>query len=130
MSAPLVRSFFSRNEQSRQQTVQVIPGFGANDRYTWPLRACLNSLGYAMDWGLGTNKAGPNMPHSPSDLHSRWNWSAALRKSAATAANHVIAPQVRDEFEDQAAQIKIHLRQPAAARPGIFLRTVSSTSTQ
>ena len=73
MSAPLVRSFFRRNEQPRRQTVMVIPGFGANDRYTWPLRAHLDSLGYAtVGWGLGTNKAGLNMPHSLSEVHPRW----------------------------------------------------------
>jgi pimeloyl-ACP methyl ester carboxylesterase len=73
MGAPLVRSFFGRREPSRRQTVLVVPGFGANDRYTWPLRAHLNSLGYAtVGWGLGTNKAGLNMPHSLSDVHPRW----------------------------------------------------------
>ena len=73
MSAPLVRSFLNRSEAPRQQAVMVIPGFGANDRYTWPLRAHLKSLGYAtMGWGLGTNKAGLNFPHSLGDVHSRW----------------------------------------------------------
>ena len=43
MSAPLVRSFFDRKEQVRRQIVLVVPGFGANDRYTWPLRAYLKS---------------------------------------------------------------------------------------
>lgn len=73
MSAPLVRSFLNRSELSRQQAVMVIPGFGADDRYTWPLRAYLKSLGYAtMGWGLGTNKAGLNLPHSLGDVHQRW----------------------------------------------------------
>jgi pimeloyl-ACP methyl ester carboxylesterase len=40
---------------------------------------------------------------------------------AAAAANHVLAPQTRDEFEDQPGPIKIHLRQPGAARPPVLL---------
>lgn len=34
----------------------VLPGFGADDRSTWPLRRFLRSLGYDVrGWGLGTN---------------------------------------------------------------------------
>jgi pimeloyl-ACP methyl ester carboxylesterase len=73
MGAPLARSLLNRSESPRQQAVMVIPGFGANDRYTWPLRAYLKSLGYATTgWGLGTNKAGLNLPHSLGDVHPRW----------------------------------------------------------
>jgi hypothetical protein len=79
MSGPLIRSFFKRSEPHRQQAVMVIPGFGADDRYTWPLRAYLKRLGYAtMGWGLGTNKAGLNLPHSLGDIHPRWK----LRKES------------------------------------------------
>ena len=44
-----------------------------------------------------------------------------MRKRAATAASRVLAPQLRDEFEDQAGPIKILFRQPASARPPVLL---------
>ena len=43
-----------------------------------------------------------------------------MRRWAATAANNVFAPQLRDEFEDQAGPIKILLRKPACARPPVL----------
>lgn len=37
--------------------VIVLPGFGANDRSTWPIRRFLRSLGYVPEgWGLGVNR--------------------------------------------------------------------------
>lgn len=44
-----------------------------------------------------------------------------MREWAAAAANQVLAPQTRDEFEDQEGPIKIHLRHPAATRPPVLL---------
>jgi len=38
-----------------------------------------------------------------------------------SAANHVFAPQLRDEFEDRAGPIKILLRQPTSGRPPVLL---------
>lgn len=74
MSVPLARLFFKKNEPWRKQRVLVVPGFGADDRYTWPLRNFVQAQGYATTgWGLGTNKAGLNMPHQLSDVHPRWN---------------------------------------------------------
>ena len=110
MSGPLVRSFFERNEQSRQQLVLIIPGFGANDRYTWPLRAYLKSLGYAtMGWGLGTNMAGLNMPHSLSDVHSRWKLPpiAPYRGEAGV-------PYVIDRLIDRVDELSKASKQPIA----------------
>jgi len=43
-----------------------------------------------------------------------------VHERAATVANHVLASQIRDEFEDQAGPIKIHLKQAAAARPPVL----------
>ncbi len=38
-------------------TVIVLPGFGADDRSTWPLRRFLTEIGYqAVGWGRGTNR--------------------------------------------------------------------------
>lgn len=52
----------------------MFPGFASDDRYLWPLRRYLMSLGYqAEGWGLGTNLAGANLPHTLDDLHPRWD---------------------------------------------------------
>ena len=54
--------------------VIVLPGFGSSDRATWLLRRHLRQEGFAAEgWGLGTNRAGLNLPHSQDDLDSRWN---------------------------------------------------------
>lgn len=73
MCVPLVRLSIARPVQARRQRVLVVPGFGADDRFTWPLRKFIQSQGFeTMGWNLGTNKAGLNMPHELCDLHIRW----------------------------------------------------------
>lgn len=53
--------------------VVVVPGFGADDRYTAPLRAYLRRLGFdASGWGMGKNLAGVNLPHTLADLSPGW----------------------------------------------------------
>jgi len=73
MLGPLTCSLFTDNQRVRSQCVMVIPGFRANDRCTWPLRKYLAQYGFrSTGWGLGTNKAGLDIPHKLADLHSRW----------------------------------------------------------
>jgi len=88
----------------------VIPGFGADDRYTWPLRAYLKRLGYAtMGWGLGTNKAGLNFPHSLGDVHPRWK----LRKESPYRGEAGV-PYVIDRLIDRVDEIAKISKQPIA----------------
>ncbi len=50
-------------------TVFVLPGFGADDRSTWPLRQFLTRLGYdARGWSLGANRADPAAIEAIGDL--------------------------------------------------------------
>jgi pimeloyl-ACP methyl ester carboxylesterase len=110
ISVPLVRSLLKRSELPRQQAVMVIPGFGADDRYTWPLRAYLKSLGYAtMGWGLGTNKAGLNFPHSLGDVHSRWK----LRTKSPYRGEAGV-PYVIDRLIDRVDELTKVNKQPIA----------------
>jgi len=37
MSVPLAGTMFGKTKTKRRQTVMVIPGFGADDRATWPV---------------------------------------------------------------------------------------------
>jgi hypothetical protein len=73
MCLPLVRFSLTTPVQAKRQRVLVVPGFGADDRFTWPLRKFIQSQGFeVMGWNLGTNKAGLDLPHELSDLHPRW----------------------------------------------------------
>ena len=48
----------TREPRGDGSTVLVLPGFGADDISTWPLRRFLSSLGYrARGWGRGSNQA-------------------------------------------------------------------------
>jgi hypothetical protein len=88
----------------------VIPGFGADDRYTWPLRAYLKSLGYAtMGWGLGTNEAGLNFPHSLGDVHPRWK----LRKKSPYRGEAGV-PYVIDRLIERVDELAKVSKQPIA----------------
>ncbi len=53
--------------------VVVVPGFGASDRSTAPLRHYLDRRGFRTEgWGLGKNMAGVNLPHELDDLSDGW----------------------------------------------------------
>jgi len=57
----------------RVRHIIVMPGFGADDRATWPLRRYLAKLGHhAEGWGLGLNRAGIDIRHTLSDLSPGW----------------------------------------------------------
>jgi len=57
----------------RKRNILVLPGFGADDRATWPLRRYLKKLGHhAEGWGLGLNRAGVEIKHTLADLSPGW----------------------------------------------------------
>lgn len=74
MTVPLVRSSLSKRRPEAGTLVIVVPGFGADDRYTAPLRHFLYRRGHdAEGWGLGKNLAGLDLQHSPEDLSPGWD---------------------------------------------------------
>jgi pimeloyl-ACP methyl ester carboxylesterase len=53
--------------------VIVLPGFGADDRSTWPLRHVLARAGHRVaPWGLGRNLGGLDIKHGFDDLPDVW----------------------------------------------------------
>lgn len=77
MLPPLARASLMRRAAPATTRVIVVPGFGSGDRYTLPLRRYLHRQGFtASGWGLGTNLAGTNLPHTLADLSERWDFEA------------------------------------------------------
>lgn len=77
MWLPLAGAYLQPPVAARPFHVIVVPGFGAGDRSTLPLRRYLNRRGFpAEGWGLGTNRAGVDLPHTLADLSERWDVSA------------------------------------------------------
>ncbi|MEM6580627.1 MAG: alpha/beta hydrolase [Pseudomonadota bacterium] len=75
MWGPLLRASVQRSNKKSDSLVIVVPGFGSGDRYTLPMRRYLNARGLkAEGWGLGTNRAGTNLPHTQDDLSDRWQF--------------------------------------------------------
>ena len=76
MLAPLTLSSIRRAPSPADIQVIVAPGFSSGDSYTLPLRRYLKRNGFlAEGWGLGTNLAGTNLPHTQDDLSERWTFS-------------------------------------------------------
>lgn len=58
---------------SSRGPVVVLPGLGANDLSTAPLRRFLNLAGFASEgWGLGFNRGGRGLIRELSELSERW----------------------------------------------------------
>lgn len=53
--------------------VVVLPGFGADDRSTWPLRRVLARAGHRVEtWGLGRNLGGLDIRHRYDEVSAGW----------------------------------------------------------
>lgn len=73
MSFPLLRASLRTTPAPGPSHVIAVPGFGADDRYTKPLRYFLSKHGYATEgWGMGRNLAGLDLRHTLDDLSSNW----------------------------------------------------------
>ena len=63
----------SRPAARARERIIVLPGFGADDRATWPLRRHLARQGWAVEgWGLGLNQGGMDAPHGPHLVSAHW----------------------------------------------------------
>lgn len=57
----------------RRRNIIVIPGFGAGDHVTWPLRRYLRKFDHHVEgWGLGVNRAGMDVRHTLDDVPTGW----------------------------------------------------------
>lgn len=73
MTLPLLGASLMPAKPALGSRIILIPGFGADDRYTRPMRHFLTREGFpAEGWGLGRNMAGLDLPHSIDDLSPGW----------------------------------------------------------
>lgn len=73
MVVPLAGAHLRSTPDEDDRLVIVVPGFGADDRFTAPLRRFLKRRGFKSEgWGMGVNRAGLDLPHSLEDLSDRW----------------------------------------------------------
>ncbi len=57
----------------KRRHIMVLPGFGADDASTWPLRRYLTKLGQTTEgWGLGRNLAGADIASTGADFPANW----------------------------------------------------------
>jgi len=74
MPGALLRAWGQGDVEKKKIPVIVLPGFGANDASTLPLRAFLRGHGYhAEGWGLGLNQGGRGMIKELDELSDRWD---------------------------------------------------------
>lgn len=75
MLGPLVAAELGCRPERDASLVVVVPGFGADDRSTAPLRRYLHGKGFDVEpWGLGRNLAGTDLAHGLHDLSDRWEF--------------------------------------------------------
>ncbi len=73
MLGPLLRDA-PASTRLKSRHIMVLPGFGADDASTWPLRHYLSKLGQKTEgWGLGRNRAGADIRHTAADFPKSWN---------------------------------------------------------
>lgn len=74
--APALLRPSCRLAAERTRRILVLPGFGADDRATWPLRRYLARRGHRVEgWGLGRNLAGLDIPHRLEDVSAGWRFA-------------------------------------------------------
>lgn len=100
MTVPLLGASLRKRQEMSDRRVIVVPGFGADDRYTRPLRHFLSRRGHhAEGWGLGRNLAGLNLPHERADIGESWGLDGDRPYNGEGAV-----PYLTDRFAERVAE--------------------------
>ncbi|MBK8284403.1 MAG: alpha/beta fold hydrolase [Ahniella sp.] len=88
---------------AKPQRIVVLPGFGADDRSTWPLRRILDRAGHTTEtWGLGRNLAGLNIRHRYEDVSGPWQLQPPPARYSGEASVPILCDrmvgQIRQRF--------------------------------
>ena len=108
MALPLAAAWLRPAPVCSRSLVIVLPGFGASDLATAPLRAWLNRRGFETEgWGLGRNLAGLDLKGDAADVSRDWALEPGERHNG-----EVGVPLLADRFVEHVRQ-----RHALAARP-------------
>lgn len=78
MPGALIKAGLTPKTAEPRYPVMVLPGFGANDLSTAPLRRFLSLKGYSCEgWGLGLNTGGRGLVQSVDEVSDRWQFDRA-----------------------------------------------------
>ena len=100
MTLPLAGAFIKPTRDKADSLVIVVPGFGAGDASTAPMRSWLNRRGFdAEGWGLGRNLAGLDLEGGISDLVADWS-----QDMTASHNGEVSVPLLIDRFIERVAR--------------------------
>ncbi|MEO1042661.1 MAG: hypothetical protein AAFX52_10245 [Pseudomonadota bacterium] len=92
--AALLRAGSIGRRALTRRPIIVVPGFGANDWSTLPLRTYLKRCGYeAEGWGLGQNRGGRGLVKNASEISDRWEFDRELARPV-----DVEVPAICDRF--------------------------------
>jgi pimeloyl-ACP methyl ester carboxylesterase len=96
---------------SRNYPVMVLPGFGAGDVSTLPMRHFLTRYGFeTQGWGMGINRAGQGLIGSLEDLSERWDVDRSqdkVREAEVPALADKVAESVMAKAKEQ--DTKFHI---------------------
>lgn len=85
--------------------VMVVPGFGASDRSTAPLRHYLDRRGFHTEgWGLGKNMAGVDLPHELDDLSDGWVFAPKAEYCGEGSVPY-LADRLMDRLRERHAEV-------------------------
>ena len=116
MTVPLAEALLNPTRDKAESLVIVLPGFGAGDRSTAPLRAWLNRRGFdAEGWGLGRNLAGLDIEGDVIDVSDGWGL-----KPTDTHNGEVSVPLLADRVVASVARRAregVPAARPSAPRP-------------
>ena len=104
MTVPLLRSSLRPARLRTRPRIIAVPGFGADDRYTKPLRHYLRGQGIeAEGWGMGKNLAGLDLQHSLDDLSENWRMTPRddyMGEGAVPYLCDLFAARVRQRYRE------------------------------
>ena len=110
MPAALLRAGMTQPTEKLRPPVIVLPGYGANDWSTAPLRAFLSESGfYTEGWGLGQNQGGRGLVDDVSEISDRWQFD---RREA--SLRDVEVPALCDRFFGRVEERSAALGAPIA----------------
>jgi pimeloyl-ACP methyl ester carboxylesterase len=108
MTVPLAQALLKPSPVTSDSLVIALPGFGAGDRATAPMRAWLNRRGFESEgWGLGRNLAGLDIRGNIADVSPGWGLDASRQNKG-----EIGVPLLADRFVERVRQ-----RYSEAGRP-------------